>query len=294
MKMKTIKLLLLAMLLLALLALLGACGTSSSNTASPTAALVYKVEYIPRTGMNAPVQGKTVFQLKITKQSDGTAATGLSPSLNMTMHMINGMTHSTPVDSVKETGTPGTYDCTVYYLMASGPSMGTWEMKVTVGNETTTFNPDVAMAMGSDTVYATVYGPDDIVSGMSGTDYNKYYLFIDGPVSASTPTFKLYITHSEDMKMKFVTATAGSLLGAPTGTIKDMLVTMSTDSAFSSSATIATDENGHWSVSGLSLVSSVSNTIYVKMNVNTQDKTTDGKAPSGGNAYATFLVTPGM
>ena len=122
-------------LLLFTIAFVAGCGKSSSDTASP----VYKVEYLPGTGMNAPIQGKTAFQLKISKQSDGSPATGLSPALTLKMHMTNGDSHATPVDSVKESSTPGTYDCTVYYLMASGPTMGTWEMNVTVGNETSVF-----------------------------------------------------------------------------------------------------------------------------------------------------------
>jgi hypothetical protein len=289
MKMKKIKLLLLAMLLLALLALLGACGTSSSNTASP----LYKVEYLPGTGMNAPVQGKTAFQLKITKQSDGSAATGLNPSLTLMMHMTNGDSHATPIDSVKESSTPGTYDCTVYYLMASGPTMGTWDMNITVGGETTTFHPDVAMAMGSETVRTTLYGSDDIVTAMSGTTYNKYYIFRDGMISASMPTLKLFLSHSENMMMDFTSVSVGSVLSNPTAAVISMTVQASLDGG-STWVAGADDANGHWSISGLmGLVSGQTTTIYVKVTVNGQDKTTNGAAPSSTNAYATFLVTPG-
>jgi hypothetical protein len=292
MKMKTIKRLLLAMLLMVLLALLGACGTSSSDTA--TASPVYKVEYLPGTGMNAPVQGKTVFQLKITKQSDGSAATGLNPSLTLVMHMINGDSHATPVDSVKESGTPGTYDCTVYYLMASGPTMGTWDMNFTVGGETTIFHPDVAMAMGSETVRTTLYGSDDIVTALSGTTYNKYYIFRDGMISAAMPTLKLFLSHSENMMMNFKSVSVGSVLSNPTGTVTSMTVQASPDGGSTWVAGVD-DANGHWSITGLmGLVSGQTSTIYVKVTVNGQDKTTDGAAPSSTNAYATFLVTPGM
>ncbi len=274
----------------AITAFAAACGSSSSSNTAPS---VYNVQYIPGTGMNAPTQGKTTFQLKITKNSDGSAATGLNPTLAMTMHMVNGSSHSTPADIVSEsTTTPGTYNCTVYYLMASGPTMGTWEMKVTAGGETTTFNPDVAMAMGSDTIRATLYGSDDMVTGMSGTSYNKYYMFRDGPLSASTPTLKLYISHGENMMMDFKAVSAGSVLSS--GTVTAMTVQASSDGG--STWHNATDNaNGHWSVSGFTnLVSSQTNTIYVKLNVNTEDKTTDGNAMSGSNDYATFAVTPGM
>ncbi len=269
-----------------------ACGSSSSSD-SPSSVPIYKVEYIPGTGMNAPTVGKTTFQLKITKNSDGSAATGLTPALAMTMHMTNGESHATPADIVSEsTTTPGMYNCTVYYLMASGPTMGTWEMKVTVDGETATFNPDVAMAMGSDTVRTTLYGSDDVMSGMSGT--NKYYIFRDGPLSAMTPTLKLYITHSENMMMDFKAASVGSVLSSPTGTVTTMTVQASSDGG-STWLTATDNANGHWSISGFTnIVSAQTNTICVKLNVNTEDKTTDGNPMSGTNDYATFLITPGM
>lgn len=285
---KTLALMLAAV---AILTLAAACGTSSSNNGvSP----VYNVEYIPGTGMNAPVQGKTTFQIRITKQSDGSAATGLSPTMKLMMHMTTGGNHATPVESVKESTTPGTYDCTVYYLMASGPTMGTWEMNVTVNGETSTFKPDVAMAMGSDTVRATLYGADDIVTGMSGTSYNKYYIFRDGPVSAATPTLKLYISHGENMMMDFKAVSLGSVLSGPTSTVTSMTVQASSDGG--TTWLPATDNaNGHWSVSGFTnIISSQTNTIYVKLSLNSQSKTTDGTVASGANGYATFYVTPGM
>jgi hypothetical protein len=267
------------------------CGSSSSSDNGTVN--VYKVEYLPGTGMNAPVQGKTVFKLNITKQSDGSPATGLSPALAFTMHMVNGDVHSTPIDSVTESGTPGVYDCTVYYMMASGPTMGTWDMAVTVNGETTTFTPDVGMAMGSDTVRALLYGPDDVVSSMSGTQYNKYYLFSDGPVSSVSPTFKLYLSHSEDMMMTFQPVSIGSVLSNPTGTVTSMTVQASTDNTFASNVVSGTDDgNGHWSLTGITdLATAGTYTIYVKLQVNGQDKTTDGAAASGTNTYQTFIVT---
>jgi hypothetical protein len=272
------------------LSLIAACGKSSSDAAPA----VYEVAYLPSTGMNAPAQGKTTFQLKITKKSDGSPATGLSPSLTLTMHMTNGHTHATPVDSITESGTAGLYDCTVYYLMASGPGMGTWELNTMVDGETTTFYPSVAMAMGSDNVNATLYGADDIVTGMSGTSYNKYYIFRDGIVSSSMGTLNLYVSHSENMMMDFSAVSGGSVLSAPTGMINSMIVSASTDSTFVSGvATGIDDAHGHWTLPGLTgLVSAQTTTVYVKLNVNGQDKTTNGAAASGTNSYATFFVTP--
>lgn len=277
-----------AVLLLALVsAFVPACGSSSSST---TASSTYKVEYLPGTGMNAPVQGKTTFQIRIMKQSDGSVASGLHPTLSFVMHMSPTDSHATPADTVKESSTPGTYDCTAYYLMG-----GTWEMTVTVGGETTTFNPNVGMVMaGSDTVRATLYGADDLVTG---TTYNKYYLFRDGPVSAATPTLKLYISHGENMMMDFKAVSAGSVLSS--GTITYMIVTASTDSTFPATPGVTvtgTDKGtGHWELPGLSSLSSSGiYPVYVKLEVNGEDKTTNGSAASGINSYATFTVTAGM
>jgi len=258
----------------------------------------YRVQYLP--GMMAATLGKTTFKIKITNRSDGSAASGLTVSLMPMMHMAS-MNHATPVDIVAEEGSTGIYDCTAYYLMASGPGMGYWELKVVIGgmgmgsSETATFYPAVSMGMGTDTVRTTLYGPDDIVTSMSGTQTNKYYLFRDGAVSAATPTFNLFIAHSESMMMNFKAVSVGAVLSNPTGTVTSMTVQASTDSSFSSSVGGADKGNGHWSLSGLSgLVSGQTATIYVKLNVNNQDKTTNGNAASGANAYATFLVTSGM
>jgi hypothetical protein len=269
----------------------------AADNASRTAfTSTYKVEYVP--GMMAAVQGKTTFTIKITKLSDSSPAQGLTLSLMPMMHMLT-MNHSTPLDNIVDNGN-GTYSCTIYYLMAStmnGMPMGYWELKVMIGSgmtgEAVTFYPYVGMAMGSDTVRVTLYGPDDIVSGMSGTQYNKYYLFRNGSVTAAASTLKLFISHGEDMNMNFVPVSSGSVLSSPTGTVTAMTVQASLDSSFSSPLTAVDNGNGNWSVPGLTgLVSAQTTTIYVKLNVNSQDKTTNGAAASGTNAYATFVVTP--
>ncbi|MGE5172744.1 MAG: hypothetical protein ACM3MD_02835, partial [Betaproteobacteria bacterium] len=297
------KTLTLVLAIAAILTLAAACGSSSSDSATP----VYSVEYVPGTGMNAPKQGKTTFQLKITKQSDGSPATGLNPSLDLMMHMTSGDSHSTPVDVVSEsTTTPGTYNCTVYYLMASGPTMGTWEMKATVNGETTTFYPDVAMAMGSDTVRASLKGQNDIISSMTGTEKRTYYLFNDGlasGMSMGSGTLNLFIAAKESM-MSFPAlaskAVSTTTLHDETGAawIADpVTVEASTDGINWTSGT--NSNGGHWSVALMSgITSSVTNTIYVRLDVGknsgtAERKTTDGNADTGTNAYQTILATPG-
>ena len=283
--------------------MIASCG-NSDNSSTPTA--VYTVEYVPGTGMNAPMQGKTTFHLNITKTSDNSPAVGLTPTLSFTMHMMNGDTHTTPADLVSEsTTTPGLYNCTAYYLMASGPTMGTWDMAVTVGGETTTFHPDVAMAMGTTTVRATLKGvTDKILSSSTGTatENRTYYLFNDGLTSAmgGSYTFKLFIAAKESI-MSMPAIGNGSTLHDETNsawTISSMTVYASTDGSTWLPATEGSIA-GHWSVPGLSaLTSGVTGTIYVQMNVGNgtavEQKTTDGMAVSGANGYASFIVTPGM
>ena len=190
----------LAMVLVCMTLMVASCGKSDDSS---TPAAVYKVEYVPGTGMNAPTEGKTTFQLKITKTSDGSPASGLTPTLSFLMTMTSGDQHATPIDLVSESSTtPGTYDCTVYYMMASGATMGTWEMTVTVNDETTKFNPDVAMSMKSDTVKATLKGQNDIISSMSGTEKRSYYIFNDGltsGMSMGSGTLNLFIAAKDSM-----------------------------------------------------------------------------------------------
>ena len=255
----------------------------------------YKVEYVP-IGMTGPVIGKTMFKVRITNRSDGLPATGLTVKLMPMMHMST-KNHGTPVDTVVESGTPGTYDCTAYYLMASGLNMGLWEMKVMIGMgmgaETAAFYPPVGMAMGTDTVVQRLYGPADIVSGPSGTQYTRYILFREGSVNASSGTLNLMISHAENMMMYFNPVSIGSVLSSPTGTVTSMAVSAATDTTFTSPVIGADNGGGHWSLTGLSgLSSGVTATVYVKMQVNGQDKTSDGAAASGSNAYTSFIVTP--
>lgn len=292
----------LAMVLVCMSLMIASCGKSDNNS---TPAAVYKVEYVPGTGMNAPQQGKTAFQLNITKTSDNSPAAGLTPTLSFTMHMTSGDTHTTPADLVSEsTTTPGLYNCTAYYLMASGATMGTWDMVVTVGGETTTFHPDVAMAMGTTTVRATLKGvTDKILSSSTGTatENRTYYLFNDGLTSAmGSYTFKLFIAAKESM-MSMPAIGNGSTLHNETNsawTISSMTVDASTDGSTWLPATEGSVD-GHWSVPGLSnLTSGATGTIYVRTSVGNgtavEQKTTDGMAVSGANGYASFTVTPGM
>lgn len=255
----------------------------------------YKVEYLE--GIVAATVGKTSFQLRITKRNDGTAATGLSVTLMPKMNMAT-MSHSAPVDAVTEDPARlGTYNCTVYYLMASGPGMGYWELKATIGSgmsgESAIFYPPVGMSMGTTTVRATLKGQNDTIAGSMGMAANKrsYYLFNDGGTTATS--FKLFIAASESM-MSYPSISMGTVLHDASNTawiVNPVMVSVSTDNATWIPATDTT--GGHWTVAGLTgLTAGVTGAIYVKLTINGEQKTTDGNAPSGTNGYAAFTVTP--
>ena len=251
----------------------------------------YRVEYVP-VGMMGAVQGKTTFKVRITRLSNGSAAPGLTVSITPVMHMAT-MKHSSPVGDVVDNG-DGTYTCTVYYLMASGMGMGFNELDVVINGmmgETATFYPAVGMTMGTTTVRSTLKGQSDIISSMTGTEKRAYYLFNDG--MSGTTGFNLFIA-AKDSMMSYPALSNGTALhdAAHASWVANLItVSVSTDRTNWSAAT--DNAGGHWSVSGLpGLVSSQTGTIYVKLNVNGEDKTTDGNAASGSNAYATFIVTP--
>jgi hypothetical protein len=265
----------------------------------------YRVQYIP--GAMPAAEGKTTFTVKITKRSDGSAATGLSVTLMPKMNMA-GHSHSTPVDTVVEdSGNPGTYKCTVYYLMAStmasGMSMGYWELKVMIGpgmsGETACFCPQVGMAMGS-TPSVRLRGVNDLIPSMTGTTGTSrtYLLFNDGLNNmGGTYTLNLFIAVPDDaMMMSFPAVSVGTQLHDQNGavwTVTAMTVEASTDGA---NWVVATDKgSGHWSVAGLTgLSSGVGGSVYVRVTVNGEQKTTDGLPVTGTNGHATFTVIPGM
>jgi len=252
----------------------------------------YIVKYLPGSGMSAPKQGKTAFQISIAKASDNSPVTGLTPTLAFTMHMENGMNHSTPADLVTEASTPGLYDCTAYYLMASGSGMGTWDMEVNAGGETSLFHPDVAMAMGNTTL-AKLKGVDDKILAGTATANRTYMLFNDGLMDAGMGkyTLKLFIATQESM-MNMPAIAIGSTLKDDQGAswqIATMQVEASTDQTnwVSGTETAA----GHWSIPGIEgLTQGQEGTIYVRLTVNGEVKTSDGAAT--GTAYAPFKVTP--
>ncbi|HMK43119.1 MAG TPA: hypothetical protein VK445_03185 [Dissulfurispiraceae bacterium] len=257
----------------------------------------YRVEYVP--GMMAPIAGKTQFKLKVTYRMTHAAASGLTLSLMPLMHMP-GMSHTAPVDAVVEDGAnPGTYNCTVYYLMTSGPMMGFWDLKVAIGSgmsgESATFHPPVGMGMGDTKKFNLKGGANDYISsGMSGTSTRTYMLFNDGLVSGMTSTFNLFIATMESM-MNMPPVSIGTVLSSPVGTVQAGTTSLqaSLDTSFSSVVTGSDLGSGHWTIPGISsLVTGTQNSVYIKWTVNGEVKTSGSGTATVD--YATFSVTPGM
>ncbi|MBI4746449.1 MAG: hypothetical protein HY786_07915 [Deltaproteobacteria bacterium] len=265
-----------------------------SKTALTT---TYKVTYVE--GSMKAMQGKTTFKISVTKRSDGAAAPGLTVTLAPLMHMA-AYSHVTPIDSITDDG-DGAYTCVVYYLMAGGPTMGYWELTVGVNGETATFYPAVGMSMG-DTTKVTLKHKDDTIPNMMGTLSPRAYPLFKEALTAETGgayTFKAFVTSQESMT-SFPKLFSGIVLSSGTTselTVNPLSVQASTDGTTWTAMTEDTVNEGHFSVSGLTgLSSGVAGTVYVKLTINGNDyvdNATGDSTAAGAHIYATFNVTPG-
>lgn len=265
----------------------------------------YKMEYIP--GMMDAMQGKTEFTLRISDDS-GNPVTG---SMVMTMFVMNmeDRRHSTAdVDCEESIVTAGDYECTVYYVMpsvmATGDSMGFWQVKATVdSSQTAIFYPMVNMAMG-DTTRVLLKGDLAVDSiSMMGSPVSRPYNLFRNDLSGATGNhdFELFIAPMETM-MSFPALATGLTLNT-TFLVSDVKVEFSTDETNWFEATyVGANGSGIWGITGLAgLTDGVEGKIYVRLYVDSngtsgfQDeelKTTDGLAADGTNEYAAFRVTP--
>lgn len=304
-KMKLTKLYTLGLVLASMMLLITACsgGGSTALVAPPPNPNVattasYKVEYVPGTPAN-PTIGKSTFQLRITNLSDGTPATGKGVSLAPMMTMIMSMstiTHSTPVDVVTESLTPGTYDCTIYYIMASS-SADTWELKAIISGETATFSPSVGNAAKPSKLRGQT---DDIITNGTGTETRTYFLIKDGPTT--TTSISLFIAAQENDKMSFSQVYSGATFTDETDSalpITNVLVEAATDPLASWQSGTNGGTGGHWTlpISPTPLSSGGTGTVYVRLTVDGKQKSTNSalvSAPTDSNGYQTFLVQDGI
>jgi hypothetical protein len=261
----------------------------------------YQVEYIA--GMMPAMEGKTRFQIRVTDHND--LAVSTTVSLMPMMHMADS-NHSTPVEgSCVETGTAGTYDCTIYYLMASsmmeGTSMGYWDLKVMLGGmmgEAAYFYPSVMMAMGDTAkVRLRSTATNDMIMSMTGPVNRSYYLFKSSLTGMTgNHQFQIFITAMENMMSYpavFPTTTLNAGDIAYEMTISSMNVDVSTDLATWISAD-GSSNNGYWTAGNISGLSNGSpGEIYLRLFINGIQYSTNTEPASGINAYGTFFVTPG-
>lgn len=259
----------------------------------------YLVEYLP--GSSAATMGKTTFKIKLTNRSDNSAASGKALTLRPFMYMAT-KSHTTPMENPIDNG-DGTYSCTVYYVMSSavgGMSMGVWELKVSIGTESTTFYPFVGMAVGND-MLTKLSGINDSIMGMAGVEKRTWFLFNDGltATGGGSYTFNIFLATKENgMTLSFPAVTVGSTLTNQSNvswTVGSILLEVSTDKATWIPAIDL--GSGHWSAAGLTgLTADTPGKIYVRLivgdGVTTEQKTTDGAAVGAANGYQTFNVTP--
>lgn len=252
----------------------------------------YKVEYVA--GTMAATQGKTTFKIKVSNITTGAAVTGLSPTLTPKMYMAT-MSHTTPVDSVTDNG-DGTYTCVVYYLMASGPAMGFWELKVALGGETATFYPSVGMSMG-DTTKVTLKNSADTYTSMGSTSVRGYPVFKDSlTVMSGMGTLKLFIAAQESMT-SWPALKTGLSLNSAAFTVNTLAVEASTDGGTTWTAMTEEATAGHFTLGNISgLTSGTQATFLVRLTINGNVYNNNSSGTAGGTAtnYATFKLTPGM
>ena len=285
---------------------------------SLTSSGAYKVEYIP--GMMDAMQGRTDFTLKITNDSGNpVSASGNPPvELDLMMHMSDRK-HSTPdLDCEESFDIPGDYECTVYYVMpsvmATGDSMGFWQINVTSDSKTAVFYPKVMMAMG-DTTRVLLKGiVPDTISMMGEQVSRPYNLFRNKLISNPKGgyDFELFIAPMETMTSFPALETCTMLNG--TFNVNDVKVEFSTDPTdalgWKEATNVGVPGTGTWGIVGLTgLTDGVAGKIYVKLSVDDEPgclsnsfesdelKTTNGLAADGGandpsNEYSFFNVTP--
>jgi hypothetical protein len=256
----------------------------------------YTVEYVE--GSSA-AEGKTEFRLKVTNKSDGSGATGLTIDIDAMMTM-ESRSHSNPKATVTESSTDGTYDCVIYYVMASemtdGTPMGTWTLTVTIDGEATEFTPAVVMAMG-DTTLAKLKSSADKIAGMADmAETRTYFLFKDSLMTMNSAyTFKIFLAAKAGM-MSYPAISDAPTLADENETEWKPTVQLHASTDGSTWIAMTDDGLGDWSVDGLTgMTSGTQSNIYIKLTINGTQYTTDGAtaAGDGTNDYATFKITPG-
>lgn len=234
-------------------------------------------------------------------------ATGLASSISLKPMMDMGMmAHGSPVpiDAVSESATPGTYDCTLYFPMASVDASnnpaGQWTLDVGVDSVSAgVLDLTVGLAEGTSTTHVMLKNASDTFMSQGSAKMRSYPLFADSiePAGNGDFTFKVFVATIQEGAMVWPPVTVGLELVDKTGEnvqlkIQTLDLQASTDGTTWTPMTCDAASRCGAALSGLS--ASVEGKVFVKMAVNGKDYTTDGDAadPGKSNGFASFTVTP--
>jgi hypothetical protein len=281
-------------------------ATPEPGTTPATPTTGYDVAYVQVGGGLAV--GKSQFQLRLTNRADGTPGVGLADAVVIAPRMAMAqMSHGAPVpaDAVKESGTPGLYDATLFPMAsvdASGNAAGQWSLGVSVsGQPAVKLDVTVGMPMGKDTTHKSLSNAADTIGSMGMNTPRKYMLFRDtlAPEGGGHQLSLFAATIQEGM-MVWPPLTPGLELKDAAGNVQLSIASVEL-SASTDAATwvpMTCDKNARCKATLSGLTTGVAGKAYVKMRINGQDYTTNGNAPDGQgdatktNAFATFAVTP--
>ena len=276
------------------------------DVGSDAATQGYAVEYVADpAGLHV---GKSHFQLKITNKADGTPAAGLASTIQLTPKMTmttQSMTMShgapVPVDAVAESSVTGTYDCTLFFQMASvdgqGNTLGSWTLDVTIGSaDTGSIDLTVTPPAGTDTADVMLRNSSDTIAAMGGTKMRPYPLFRDTLAAAQGGYgFTAFLATEQEDAMVWPPVTVGLELVDTSGTVVQLTV-QSLDLQASTDGTtwvpMPCDATSRCAATLTGLSQAVPRSVYVKTKINGNDYTTDGNALDPSKNLATFVVTP--
>jgi hypothetical protein len=252
----------------------------------------YRVEYLPAS--SGDVAGKDTFQLKITRRSDNSPATGLASDIVLTplMVMSTMSSSSTWPGAVVETGEPGSYTGTLYYSMATTGLDMYWRLSVAIGQETAVFYPNVAALPAGNTVSAKLSNSSD----KAGTANRVYRIWRD-TLSAGSTGYDLTVFLSSTDAGNTLPVYAGAQWTASPLDLATVELSASSD-GLSWLPLTPVGVSGRYTAHALPLSAGNTGKVYLALKINGRDYTTNGNLPDGNsdltktNAFATFSVTP--
>lgn len=252
--------------------------------------------------------GQSVFPINV-QDNTGAAVENLNPMMMPMMAMAAGHQHSAPNTGCTETNASGDAECTVYFLMPSemnNVAMGTWNLNFTLADndEVISYSPSVQMAMG-DTALAKLKGgandqipsmtmhsmamSDMTMEEMPASEPRTYFIFNNGISGmVGNQSIELFIATKESM-MSFPTLESGLVLNETSNnelTLSTINVEVSTDNL--NWVTANAQGSGIWQAGNLT---DIETSLYVKLTINGEVKTTDGQAEGDLNSSAVFTLT---